>query len=103
MKRSLNVHPGEILREEYLEPLELSAYRLAKAIGVPQTRISEIIHEKRGVSADTALRFGKYFDTTPEFWLNLQNLYALRKAALEAGEAIAGIPRFRKPVVARVE
>lgn len=99
MSLSFNPHPGNILREEYLEPLALSAYRLAKDIGVPQTRISEILHEKRGISADTALRFGKYFGTTAEFWLNLQNQFDLRKAAHEAGEAIATIPRFQQPVV----
>ena len=98
MSLFLNIHPGEILREEYLEPLALSAYRLAKDIGVSQTRISDILHEKRGVSADTALRFGKYFDTTPDFWLNLQNQFELRKATHDAGEAIAAIPRFQKPV-----
>jgi len=98
----LNIHPGEILREEYLEPLELSAYRLAKDIGVPQTRISDILLEKRGISADTALRLGKYFNTTAEFWLNLQNQFELRKAAHAAGEAIASISRFRRPVVGEV-
>jgi|AntRauTorckE5430_2_1112549.scaffolds.fasta_scaffold53652_2 addiction module HigA family antidote len=95
----INIHPGEILREEYLEPLQLTAYRLAKDIGVPQTRISEILKERRSITADTALRFGKYFGTTPEFWLNMQGYYDLRQAALDAGEAIASIPRFRKVLV----
>lgn len=99
MKLNFNIHPGEILREEYLEPLELSAYRLAKDIGVPQTHISDILLEKRGVSADTALRLGKYFDTTAAFWLNLQEQFELRKAAHAAGEAIGAITRFRRPVV----
>lgn len=99
MSLFLNLHPGEILREEYLEPLKLTAYRLAKDIGVPQTRISTILKGKRSITADTALRFAKYFGTTPEFWLNLQTSYDLRKAAHEAGQAISAIPRFQRPVV----
>jgi addiction module HigA family antidote len=66
------IHPGEILREEFLVPLRLTAYALAKAIGVPQTRIAEIIHERRSISADTAVRLGRFFRTSPEFWMNLQ-------------------------------
>lgn len=74
-----NIHPGEILKEEFLVPMNISAYRLAKEINIPQTRISEIIHAKRSVTADTAIRFSKFFGTTPEFWLNLQNLYDLEE------------------------
>lgn len=70
-------HPGEILMEEFLKPLGLSQYRLAKDISVPPIRISEIVHGKRAISADTALRFGKYFGNSAEFWLNLQNHYDL--------------------------
>jgi addiction module HigA family antidote len=71
------IHPGEILREEFLLPLHVTAYALAKAIGVPQTRIAEIIHERRSVSADTAVRLGRFFRTSPEFWMNLQARYDL--------------------------
>jgi addiction module HigA family antidote len=99
MSLSYNIHPGEILREEYLEPLALSAYRLAKDIGVPQTCISEILKEGRSITADTAILFGKYFGTTPEFWLNLQSHYDLRQAALDVGKAIGDIPRFQKVLV----
>lgn len=74
-----NIHPGEILKEEFLLPMNLSAYRLAKEINIPQTRISEIIHGKRSITADTALRLSKFFGTTAEFWLNLQNLYDLEE------------------------
>ena len=76
-----NIHPGEVLKEEFLVPLNISAYRLAKDINIPQTRISEIIHGKRSITADTAIRFSKFFGTTAEFWLNLQNLYYLEEEA----------------------
>lgn len=71
------VHPGEILREEYLEPLDLSQYRLAKDISVPPRRINEIVHGSRSITADTALRLARYFGTSDRFWLNLQARYDL--------------------------
>ena len=71
------IHPGEILLLEFLEPLELSQYRLAKDISVPPRRINEIVHGKRGISADTALRLARYFGTTEAFWMNLQARYDL--------------------------
>lgn len=71
------VHPGEILQHEFLIPLKLSQYRLAKDLGVPARRINEIIHGTRSVSADTALRLSRYFGTTPKLWLNLQMDYEL--------------------------
>ena len=74
-----NIHSGEVLKEEFLIPMNLSAYSLAKEINVPETRISEIIRGKRAVTADTAIRFSKFFGTTAEFWLNLQNLYDLEE------------------------
>ena len=66
------VHPGEILREDFLVPLGMSANALSKALNVPAPRVNDIVRERRGVSADTALRLGRYFDTSPQFWLNLQ-------------------------------
>ncbi|MGA8182671.1 MAG: HigA family addiction module antitoxin [Terriglobia bacterium] len=66
------VHPGEVLREEFMEPLGLSMNRLALDLHVPVTRISEIVHERRSITADTALRLGRFFGTSPEFWFNLQ-------------------------------
>ena len=72
------VHPGEILREEYLAPLEMSVNALALALAVPVTRLHEIVKERRGVTADTACRLARYFDTTPEFWLNLQAAYDVK-------------------------
>ena len=74
------IHPGEILREDYLKPLGLTAHRLAMALRVPATRIAEVIHERRAITADTAIRLGRYFNTTPRFWLNLQTAYDLEVA-----------------------
>lgn len=71
------IHPGEILDQEFLAPLEISQYRLAKEIHVPARRINEIVQEKRAISADTALRLSKYFGTSAKFWLNLQAQYDL--------------------------
>ena len=71
------VHPGEVLIEEFLKPLEISQYRLAKDMSVPPRRINEIVHGKRSVSADTALRLARYFGTSDRFWLNLQTSYDL--------------------------
>ena len=74
------IHPGEILLDEFLEPMGISQYRLAKDINVPPRRINEIIHGKRAISADTALRLGKFFNMTPQFWMNLQSRYDLEVA-----------------------
>ncbi len=71
------IHPGEILMEEFLEPMEISQYRLAKNISVPPRRINEIVHGKRSITADTALRLGRFFGMSPQFWLNLQTRYDL--------------------------
>lgn len=79
MEKLKNIHPGEILSEEFLIPLEISAYRLAKETFLPQTRISEIIKGKRRVTADTALRFSKYFGTSANFWLDLQEDFNLEE------------------------
>jgi addiction module HigA family antidote len=82
------VHPGEILREEFLVPFDLSANALALALKVPAPRINDIVREKRAITPDTALRLARYFGTTPEFWLNLQTAYDLRKARSELVETI---------------
>jgi addiction module HigA family antidote len=71
------IHPGEILREEFLEPMGISQYRLAKDISVPPRRINEIVHGKRSITADTALRLGRFFGMSAQFWLNLQTRYDL--------------------------
>jgi len=84
----IKTHPGEVLREEFLEPLSMSANALAMALRVPVTRISEIIHGRRAVSADTALRLARYFGTSPQFWINLQTAHDLSKVEMESGSTI---------------
>ena len=79
----IRVHPGEISNEEFLVPLGLSARQLAEAIGVPANRVSDIVRERRGVTADTAIRLGRYFGTNPRFWLNMQQGYELSKSEAE--------------------
>ena len=81
------VHPGDVLREE-LDELGLSANALAKAIEVPANRVTAILNRERGVTADTALRLGRYFDTTAQFWLNLQQTWQIRRAQTDAGACI---------------
>lgn len=88
---STPLHPGEILREEYLVPLNLSAGRLAKALGVPRTRIERIVKEEIGITADTALRLAKYFDTTPNLWLNLQQSFELAVGSEQLKDDLAAI------------
>ena len=82
------IHPGEILREEFLVPMGLSANGLAMAIGVPATRVSEIVNERRGISGDTALRLGRFFHMTAEFWMGLQSDYDLELARYMTGTSI---------------
>jgi addiction module HigA family antidote len=83
MNRMRPIHPGEVLREEYLVPLDMSAHALAMALHVPAPRINEIVRETRAVTPDTALRLARFFNTTAEFWMNLQSAYDLRKAEQE--------------------
>ncbi len=82
------IHPGEVLKEEFIEPLAITSYRVAKDTHTPATRISEIIKGRRSITADTALRFSRYFGTTPEFWLNLQSRYDLEMAEDRLGDSI---------------
>jgi len=89
------IHPGEILMEEFLEPLEVSQNRLAVAIGVPPRRINEIVHGKRRISADTALRLGRYFATDPQFWINLQARYDLEVEEDALGHSLDSIQPLR--------
>ncbi len=94
MERLPSIHPGEILREEFLQPLGITAYRLAKDIHVPATRISDILNGKRSISAGTALRLARYFGNSAQFWLNLQAHYDLREAQeREAAEVTSITPR----------
>lgn len=86
------IHPGEILREQFLEPLGLSAGALARSLGVPRTRIERVVKEEMGISTDTALRLAKYFGTTPNVWLNLQQAYDLAVGADQIKQDLAAIP-----------
>ncbi|MBT8468625.1 MAG: HigA family addiction module antidote protein [Deltaproteobacteria bacterium] len=90
-RRLKNVHPGDVLGEEFLEPLGVSAYRLAKEIGVPATRLSEILHGRRAVTADTALRLAKYFGTSAKFWLGLQEDHDLEEESLAKAKELQAI------------
>lgn len=80
METLANIHPGEILLEEFLKPMNITAYRLSKDIGIPQTRTSSILKGERAITADTALRLSMYFGTSPKFWLGLQDDYDLEEA-----------------------
>lgn len=87
-KKLYPVHPGEVLREDFMVPLRLSMNRLALDLRVPVTRIAEVVHERRGISPDTALRLGRYFNTSARFWLNLQTAYDLDSAQDESRDSI---------------
>ncbi|HPA45072.1 MAG TPA: HigA family addiction module antitoxin [bacterium] len=82
------IHPGEILLEEFLKPMNISQYRLAKDISVPPRRINEIVHGERGITADTALRLGRYFTISPRFWLNLQTHFDLARETDRIGNRL---------------
>lgn len=90
MSKLENIHPGEILMEEFLKPIEITAYRLSKDLGIPQTRISEILKGRRRISADTALRLSKYFGNSAKFWLGLQDDFDLEE------ELLTRKPEFQK-------
>lgn len=85
------IHPGEVLLEDFIEGFGITQNRVAVAIGVPPRRINEIVHGKRGITADTAVRLARYFGTTPQFWLNLQTTYELDRVEDLKGEQVAAI------------
>lgn len=93
MDRIPLVTPGEILKEEFLKPLEISSYRLAQDTGMPATRISQIIKGKRRITADTALRLSRYFGNSPDFWLGIQDEYDLRQEVCRLEDELEKIPR----------
>ena len=92
MAKLPNIHPGEILLEEFLKPMEITAYRLSKDLGIPQTRISQIIKGKRRITADTALRLSKYFGISVKFWLGLQNDYDVEEEQNKLKSELEKIP-----------
>jgi addiction module HigA family antidote len=93
-KKLAPVHPGEVLREEFLRPMNLTSYAVAQALDVPRTRIERLAREETPVTADTALRLGKYFKTTPTFWMNLQAQYDLEIAEGKIGRRIRKITAY---------
>ena len=97
MERLSNIHPGEVLLEEFLKPLEISAYRLSKDIGIPQTRTSEIIKGNRSITADTALRLSYYFGNSAKFWLGLQNDYDIEEERKLKAKDFKRIKRIKEP------
>src|ERR1035437_5437293 len=94
------IHPGEVLREEFLIPMKLTAYHLAKRLHVPVPRINDIVLEKRGITADTALRLARFFGTTEQFWMNLQTSYEVRRARAEIGRDLTLIQPRRSSTAA---
>lgn len=90
------VHPGEVLLHDFMEPLGVTQYRLAMTISVPPRRINEIVHCKRAVTADTALRLGRFFGTTPDFWMSLQSSYDTETAREKISAVLASIPRLAR-------
>ncbi len=88
---SWNIHPGEILREEFLKPMGISVYELARQIHLTRSRVNDIVRERRAITADTAIRLARFFGTTLQFWMNVQASYELRKAENELGRAIDDI------------
>ncbi|MDZ7792940.1 MAG: HigA family addiction module antitoxin [Spirochaetia bacterium] len=95
MDRLRNIHPGEILQEEFLEPFGITAYRLAKEIKIPQTRISQILQGRRRITADTALRLSEFFGNSAQFWLGLQDDYDLEEERSKIGDELSGIQRMK--------
>ena len=97
MEKLENIHPGEILKEEFLEPMQISAYRLSKETFIPQTRLSEIMKKKRRITADTALRLSRFFGTTAKFWLGLQADYDLEEERDLKETELDNITPFQQP------
>jgi addiction module HigA family antidote len=91
MSKLAPIHPGEVLMEDFIEPLGITQHRVAVAIGVPPRRINEIVHGKRRITADTALRLSRYFGTTDLFWINLQNRYDIEVEKDALGDSLDGI------------
>ena len=100
MEKLKNIHPGEILQEEFLIPLEITAYRLSKDLKIPQTRISEILKGNRRITADTALRLSQYFGNSAKFWLGLQDDYDIEEENVNKASEIKLIKRFSDKIVA---
>ncbi|OGW55424.1 MAG: addiction module antidote protein, HigA family [Nitrospirae bacterium RBG_13_43_8] len=91
MRKLKNIHPGEILKEEFLDPMGVTVYRLSRETGLSQTRLSQIIKGERSITAETALKLGKFFNVPAEFWMNLQSLYDIEEAQKQHGKELKSI------------
>lgn len=100
MQKLANIHPGEVLLYEFLQPLEITAYRLSKDLSIPQTRVSQIIKGNRRITADTALRLSKYFGNSAKFWLGLQDDYDIEEEKVNKEADLKEIKKFNKKNVA---
>lgn len=96
MRKLKNIHPGEVLKKEFLEPMGISVYRISKETGLSQTRLSQIIRNKRSITAETALKLGKFFNIPAEFWMNLQTLYDIEEAQKRYRNDIESIHSFQE-------
>lgn len=96
MRYLKNIHPGEVLKEEFLEPMEISVYRLSKETGLSETRLSQIIKGNRSITAETAVKLGKFFGVPAEFWMNLQALYDIEEAQKQYKKEIESIHSFQE-------
>ena len=96
MRNLKNIHPGEVLREEFLIPMGISVYRLSKETGLSQTRLSQIIKGERSITAETAVKLGKFFGVAPEFWMNLQSLYDIEEAQKQYKKELKSIHSFEE-------
>lgn len=96
MRYLRNIHPGEVLKEEFLKPMGISVYRLSKETGLSQTRVSQIIKSKRSITAETAVKLGKFFGVPAEFWMNLQSLYDIEEAQKQYKKDLEAIHSFQE-------
>ena len=97
MRYLKNIHPGEVLQEEFLVPMEISVYRIAKETGLSPTRLGQIIRGNRGITAETAIKIGLFLNTGPEFWMNLQSLYDIEEAKRRYGKEAKAIRPYSQP------
>ena len=100
MRKLKNIHPGEVLKEEFLDPMGISVYKLSKKTGLSQTRLGQIVKGKRGMTAETAVKLGKFFGIAPEFWMNLQSLYDIEEAEKQYKKDLQSIHSIREQAVA---
>ena len=99
MRQLNNIHPGEVLKEEFLDPMGISVYRLSKDTGLSQTRLGQLVKGKRGMTAESAVKLGKFFGIAPEFWMNLQSLYDIEEAQKQYKKDLKAIHSIQEQAV----